>query len=136
MEPISPEYESSGHSQTFLLHERLMEMGFFVGGGVHINEMALQAYNTATTSGFPTPVDMKDRNAILAKLMLIVTEVAEAAEEVRQTESEKAALGEELADILIRVGHLAYGLQIDLEYAVTEKMIYNAHREYRHGKGA
>lgn len=39
----------------------------------------------------------------------------------------------ELADVLIRIGHLAGALGADLELAVEEKMQYNATRPRRHG---
>lgn len=39
----------------------------------------------------------------------------------------------ELADIVIRVGDLAFRLGIDLEKAVEEKMKYNRTREFLHG---
>jgi len=39
----------------------------------------------------------------------------------------------ELADILIRVSHMAYLYEIDLDFAVLQKLQYNATRSYRHG---
>jgi NTP pyrophosphatase (non-canonical NTP hydrolase) len=39
----------------------------------------------------------------------------------------------ELADIIIRVGDLAYRYGIDLEKAIEEKMKYNATRTFMHG---
>lgn len=90
-----------------------------------------------------------DHNAVLAKLMLVVTELAEAAEEVRDDKwstyhhsIDSAALPatakpegftSELADAVIRIFHLAGLLGLDLEGAIREKMAYNETRSHRHG---
>lgn len=79
---------------------------------------------------------------ILSKLMLTVTEVAEAAEDVREGKMETTldergkpvGLGSELADIVIRVMDLAGGLGIDLESEMLRKASYNEGRERLHGK--
>lgn len=81
---------------------------------------------------------------VLSMLMLIVTEVAEAAEEVRKPDAwvrttftmqgpARAALAEELADVLIRVMDMADALGLDMDEAVTAKLAKNRTRGYRHG---
>lgn len=76
------------------------------------------------------PRDIDDDSvALLARLCLICTEVAEAAEA-----TDKAGLAEELADIVIRCMDLAGGYNIDLQSAVEKKMEKNAKRPYLHGK--
>lgn len=92
---------------------------------------------------------------VLAKLMLVNTELAEAAEEAREGRYEtwfakpapKNALQQiqqdglrkpegfaiELADAQIRIMHIAGLLGLDLERAVQEKMAYNKTRSRRHG---
>ena len=67
----------------------------------------------------------------LARLMLIVTEATEAAEAIVMDEGD---LGEELADILIRVGDFAQESGQDLQAAVEVKMEANKLRPYKHGK--
>jgi NTP pyrophosphatase (non-canonical NTP hydrolase) len=42
-------------------------------------------------------------------------------------------IASEFADIIIRVGHYAQLLGIDLEYEVDRKLKYNMTRGYRHG---
>lgn len=96
---------------------------------------------------------------VMSKLMLITTEVAEAAEVFRDAKTfgsiqatyqeaggrmhlyddasthppKPEGFGSELADIIIRVFDLAEELGIDLGAEVLRKMRYNATREYRRG---
>jgi len=87
----------------------------------------------------------EDIDLLLSKLMLIVTEVAEAAEALREwghmrevSQSpelhDREHLGEELADIIIRVGDFAGALGLDLESAIASKMARNRERPRMHGK--
>lgn len=92
-----------------------------------------------------------------SKLMLMVTELAEAFEEIRSghapTETyyptapkpgmvtdaavhyyKPEGLPSELADTVIRALSLSYELGIDLDAIIVEKLNYNATRSYRHGK--
>jgi len=73
-----------------------------------------------------------ETHVIPAKLMLIVSEVSEALEAHRN--GDKANMGEELADIIIRVCDLAGEQEIDLGAEVLAKMAHNANRPYLHGK--
>jgi NTP pyrophosphatase (non-canonical NTP hydrolase) len=93
------------------------------------------------------------------KLMLIVSEVAEAQDELRKGKPADQtyyptinampgsfdpafAIGKhkpegvpsELADVVIRVLDFCYTEGIDLESIIEEKLAYNATREYKHGK--
>ena len=68
------------------------------------------------------------------KLMLIVSEVAEAMEGVRKGLADdklpyRPMLEVELADALIRICDTAGGLGLDLPGAVAEKLAFNAQRE-------
>ena len=64
-------------------------------------------------------------------LMLIVSEAAEALEAYR--EYRDAEIGEELADIVIRVFDAAEYLSIDIQSEILSKMARNEARPYRHG---
>lgn len=102
-----------------------------------LNEYATRAHEYAVRQGFwKTPrldIQSKEWNPFtLSKLMLIVTEVAEAAEAVRH--GDVANLGEELADALIRIFDLARAVDIDLDEAVEKKMRINEDRPHMHGK--
>jgi NTP pyrophosphatase (non-canonical NTP hydrolase) len=69
---------------------------------------------------------------IPAKLMLVVSEVVEAMEADRKNDMEN--MGEELADIIIRVADLAGRLGIDLDVEIEKKMAFNRTRPKMHGK--
>lgn len=75
------------------------------------------------------------------QLMLVVTEVAEAMEDLRDgkmalsydEKGKPTGFPIEIADVMIRLFDLAGYLRIDLEDAVETKMQYNHSRPYRHG---
>ncbi len=78
---------------------------------------------------------------ILSQLMLITTEVAEAAEDVRigvgvteyEDSGKPVGFPSELADIVIRVFDLAGAMGIDIEAEISRKMLFNRSRAARHG---
>lgn len=75
------------------------------------------------------------------QLMLVVTEVAEAMEDLRDgkmaisyDENRKpTGFPIEIADVMIRLFDLAGYLRIDLDDAVDTKIAYNETRPHRHG---
>jgi len=68
-------------------------------------------------------------------LLLIITELSEAYEAYRSGRLEgKDNLTEELADALIRLLDLSYGLGLHIENAMIKKMKFNKKRPYKHGK--
>lgn len=96
------------------------------------------------------PLSVQDRMAravVAEKLLLICTEAAEAAEELRMGApfaevNHETTLGggvkpvgfpTELADIVIRVFDLAEACGIDMAREIARKMDYNERRAYRHG---
>jgi NTP pyrophosphatase (non-canonical NTP hydrolase) len=127
-------------------------------GELTIREMQGEAFDTSELHGFHDDAPSHDplgmgyspqrpeTIAYLAmKLMLIVSEVGEAMEELRTHsveplrtltyEGEKpVGFMSELADVVIRVGDLAEIVGGDLEDAVRVKMAYNKTRPHKHGR--
>ena len=66
------------------------------------------------------------------KLMLVVTELAEAMEALRQPD--RGNFPEEIADAVIRLFDICDAVHIDLEDEIASKMEKNARRPFRHGK--
>lgn len=93
-----------------------------------LSEIQREVHATALSKGW-----YERERPPLELLMLITTEVAECAEEWRRPELDMRAVGEELADIVIRVADAAAYWGIDLEQAVLAKMERNRARPHRHG---
>lgn len=66
------------------------------------------------------------------KLMLMVSELSEALEALRK--EDVSNFREELADVVIRMGDLCGGYDIDLESEIINKMDKNKDRPKLHGK--
>ncbi len=66
------------------------------------------------------------------RLMLIVTELGEAVEALRNGDHEN--FEEEIADTFIRLADFCGGYDIDVEKAIKEKMKINEKRAKKHGK--
>jgi NTP pyrophosphatase (non-canonical NTP hydrolase) len=75
---------------------------------------------------------MAKRNQMLGKLMLVVSEVAEAAEAVRA--NNLPYFEEEIADTLIRLFDICGTMEIDISRVIAKKMEINKARQTRHGK--
>lgn len=92
------------------------------------------------TKGFITPSSIateEEKTMMMSKLMLVVTEVAEAAEALRH--DDKALFDEELADTIIRLLDICGACnidieEIDIEEEVKKKMLKNQSRPHKHGK--
>ena len=84
----------------------------------------------------PSPFTGNDKVVVrmLAKQMLIVTEVGEAAVATISDTPGDENLGEEIADIIIRCLDFAGANNIDIGKEVTEKMEKNRSRQHMHGK--
>lgn len=109
--------------------------------GLTLKSVVYAAHSQAESSGW---WDEENWN-IAEKLALIHSEVSEALEEIRKPGDEDHSIlhfdesgkpvgfVSELADVIIRIADLCGKMNIDLESAVTEKMLYNAMRTRRHG---
>lgn len=114
-----------------------------------LNYMAREISEVVRSKGFETTWwDVPE------KLMLVVTELAEAMEEYRhlgrdemselglnqsvrkmspEGVSRVARFSEEIADAVIRLLNIAASLGIDIELEIATKMAKNVNRPYRHG---
>jgi NTP pyrophosphatase (non-canonical NTP hydrolase) len=99
---------------------------------MNLNELARQLGVWRRSKGFHTPESIEDGESLLGKLMLVVTEVAEAAEAVRSADMEN--FEEEMADVLIRTLDITDAMGIDIEQAITNKMEINERRPALHGR--
>lgn len=108
-----------------------------------IAEVIKRSHETATEKGWWADYEQQDL-LISSKLMLIVSEVSEALEELRHKGMEGIAnlwfeddkpegFVVELADVIIRVADLCREYNLDLETALITKMKYNKTRPHRHG---
>jgi hypothetical protein len=111
---------------------------------MQINEMVENAGANALEHGFH--VDPKHHKDISENLLLIISELSEAMEFLRdgyginevvyfkEKPDKPDGFPIEIADAAIRIGHLCSALHIDLDAMIQLKMKYNATRPVRHGK--
>jgi NTP pyrophosphatase (non-canonical NTP hydrolase) len=109
-----------------------------------INGMAQEAFDNAAAHGFHDRDGASELPPTPEMLMLIVSEAAEALEEDRKgflfpyiryrEDGKPEGFGPELADIVIRVGHLAASKGIDLANMVKQVQVFNRTRPHKHGK--
>lgn len=83
------------------------------------------------------------REHIVVKVMLVVSELSEALEELRahrefgevyyRSDGKPEGFGVEIADAVIRLFHICGMLGLNLESLISEKLEYNAGRGHLHG---
>lgn len=111
-----------------------------------INDWVRDIHALAVNKGWWDGVEIPTADQILSKLMLVVSELSEAAERVRAPNFEPTefwriaheggkpdGFGVELADAAIRLMDLCGKLGIDLEQCVRDKHGFNGTRAHRHG---
>lgn len=104
---------------------------------MNIQELVGEAHEQAKKSGWH---DGEPRHPLVFH-MLMVSELAEASEQVRINAPDfwLSELGKpegelaELADVIIRIADYAGSRGWDLDRAIREKLDYNRTRSYRHG---
>lgn len=108
--------------------------------------LAKTFYDMAVSKGFWDAFENREMtlDEIGNKLMLIVGEVSEAHEEIRDghgihevyygPKGKPEGFAIELADVFIRLMDLVGRHEIDLAGAIEEKHAYNSDRPFKHGK--
>ena len=116
-----------------------------VAVGYMVTQLSTEAHENALAHGFYDDhrelmyfggmenVMPARRDFILAQLAKIGSEVGEAVSVIQHGENNHK-LGEELADVIIRVLDLAGFLKIDIGEEIIAKMLKNKDRPYLHGK--
>lgn len=97
-----------------------------------IHEMSQQAKEIAEAHGF-TITNFGESVALAHSELSEALEAHRKPNDYATPEAQQAHIAEELADTVIRVGHLAAWLGVDLENAVIGKMERNRLRPYKHG---
>lgn len=105
---------------------------------MHIADLQTEAWTTAENKGFHDDRPGNNRDDALVRLALVHSEVSEAIQRVKRhwpTAGVRGdlTLGDELADILIRVADLAECCGIPLEHCVLEKLEANKLRPRLYG---
>lgn len=109
---------------------------------MNLSDIGREAHDINFNNGWEVfaPTDWPRENDILEQnkvrflgthMTLVHEEVSEAFRGVRKRD--RANFDEELADVIIRVTSIAYGLGTDLDAAVKAKLVVNAKRGFRHG---
>jgi len=109
-----------------------------------IKEYIERCHKNAREHGFWDDVPLCDSEKISemkhyynSKLMLIVSELGEACEALREERfgvQQKDTFEDEIADVFIRLFDLCGGFKIDLEKQLERKMKFNEKRPYKHKK--
>ncbi len=98
-----------------------------------LKDLAKEIKEWRERKGFITPSCITDKNGevMLGKLMLVVSEIGEAAEAIRH--NNLSNFEEEIADTLIRLLDICGTMEIDPEEIIKNKMVVNEKRPIRHG---
>ena len=115
---------------------------------MEIKELINKSYENSKLHGFWDNYKREERKAcsninddissdnadayISQKLMLIVSEIAEAQEGLGKNNYDN--FKEEMADCFIRLADLCGGLEIDIETEIINKLEINSKRPYKHNK--
>lgn len=97
-----------------------------------LNIIAYHICNWGKDKQFEMPDSIKEADGVLAKLMLVVSEMGEASDAVRVQDVENFA--EEMMDGIIRILHMCGRMKIDIITELAHKMEINEKRPIKHGK--
>ena len=103
-------------------------------------ELAREIHKTSKKNGFWEDYGLTVFNAKSTRLMLMVSEIAEAQEALRRGNPPDDKIPEfngetaELADVIIRILDYCEFYELPIVEAVLAKVAFNATRPYKHGK--
>ena len=103
---------------------------------MEIKELIIESHEIAKSKGW-----WDEDRGIPELIALMHSELSEALEEYRDGNSfnvrfdgdKPLGFTVELADVLIRIFDMAGKYELDLDYALEQKIKYNSTRNYRHG---
>ena len=98
-----------------------------------INVMSRIAHGTAVDKGWYTNFDPDNRREMVLHLALIMTELGEAVQVLREPELDKGRLTEEMADAILRIASFCEARGLPLAEVLVAKMETNMTRPYKHG---
>lgn len=99
------------------------------------NTIQQDVHETAKKSGFwDYGIAVPSKTILAEKICLIHSELSEGLEALRSDPDGNGNLGEELADVVIRVMDLAEKYHLRVAEELIQKMILNKTREFKHGK--
>jgi len=109
---------------------------------MHINDIAAKIAFANNAKGFAFTID-----EIHQKLLLAVSEICEAQEELRDGHGvteiyyvlhngvrKPEGFPVELADAIIRLLHVTHNFGINIDAVIQEKLVYNRQRPLKHGR--
>ena len=111
-----------------------------------LSSIAFRVRKNEVEKGFDEGLDLRSFPVVSMKIMLIVTELAEAVEDLRvdgvdgielpktNADGKPVGFGSEIADAIIRCLTLAESLKIDIQNEVLRKHAFNMTRPKMHGK--
>lgn len=99
-----------------------------------LRDIQKEHFELSTKKGYTDNWNKAGKIGDLAELGLIVTEVSEAMELIRQHSYKREDLAEECADIIIRTMNFMSRKKLDLEIALWLKNNRNKNRKWLHGK--
>lgn len=103
-------------------------------GQLSLKTLAERIEHINVSKGFDTVLNVYERQKLLAKLMLVITEIAEAVEEIRHEKVDEEKFWEEIADVFIRLLGVCGGMKKDIYPVIDAKMNKNKARPQMHGK--
>ena len=103
-----------------------------------LRELQIEVFREYVKNGYleewTSNINSTQKKFSIAELGLVMTEISEAIEEIRKHKTDRDKLGEECADVIIRVMNFMSRNKLDLDIAIWKKNSLNLKRNHLHGK--